>query len=74
MPDIHCFREHVFNHGEQFCIRKHMASLRYGKHVYYSVIDVWSTLMNEKENYKAPDSPLRLFFNIGCSVICISLK
>lgn len=45
-----------------------MATLRPGEEIYYSVIDVWSALMNEKETYKAAESPSRLFFNIGLSV------
>lgn len=46
--------EHVFVAGDLFCIRKHMATLRPRERLYYSVIDVWSALMNEKETYKAP--------------------
>ncbi|KAK1393896.1 hypothetical protein POM88_012952 [Heracleum sosnowskyi] len=60
--------EHVFKYGDEFCIRKHIATLRPGQKLYYSVIDVWSTLMNEKETYKSAESPLRLFFNIALSV------
>ncbi|KAK1382116.1 hypothetical protein POM88_019851 [Heracleum sosnowskyi] len=60
--------EHVFNYGEQYCIREHMATLRPGEKIYTSVIDVWCTLLNDKEKYKSPESPLRLFFNVGFSV------
>lgn len=30
-------------------------------------------MMNEKEDYKAPGSPLRLFFDVGLSVITIHI-
>ncbi|KAK1373078.1 hypothetical protein POM88_029271 [Heracleum sosnowskyi] len=59
--------EHVFDYKEQYCIREHKATLRPGEKIYTSVIDVWCTLLNDKEKYKSPESPLRLFFNIGFS-------
>ncbi|KAK1360718.1 hypothetical protein POM88_045192 [Heracleum sosnowskyi] len=61
--------EHVFEAGDLFCIRKHMATLRPRTRLYYSVIDIWAALMNEKETYKAAESPKRLFLNIGLSIV-----
>ncbi|KAK1390075.1 hypothetical protein POM88_018253 [Heracleum sosnowskyi] len=61
--------EHVFEAGDLFCIRKHMATLRPRSRLYYSVIDIWDALMNEKETYKAVESPMCLFLNIGLSIV-----
>ncbi|KAK1380013.1 hypothetical protein POM88_026757 [Heracleum sosnowskyi] len=60
--------ERVFQYGNVFCYRKHLATLRPSKKLYYCVVDVWSALMNEKETYKSAESPLRLFFDTGLSI------
>ncbi|KAK1359676.1 hypothetical protein POM88_044150 [Heracleum sosnowskyi] len=60
--------EHLFQNGDQYCIREHIESLMPQQNLVYSVMDVWSTLLNEKEKYKATESPLHLFFDIGLSI------
>ncbi|KAK1391939.1 hypothetical protein POM88_010995 [Heracleum sosnowskyi] len=50
-------------------VRRHMANLRPRTRLYYSVIDIWVALMNEKETYKAAESPMCLFLNIGLSIV-----
>ncbi|KAK1380051.1 hypothetical protein POM88_026795 [Heracleum sosnowskyi] len=47
------------------CIRNHMWTLICNTKLYYSIIDTWSTILNDCENYKADESPMRLFFTIG---------
>ncbi|KAK1369641.1 hypothetical protein POM88_035733 [Heracleum sosnowskyi] len=39
--------ERVFQYGNVFCYRKHLATLSPSKKLYYYVVDVWSALMNE---------------------------
>ena len=47
--------------------------------LYYSLVDVWATLLNDREKYKAPESPLRIFFDTAFSVnsipyrVCVQL-
>ncbi|KAK1402241.1 hypothetical protein POM88_001846 [Heracleum sosnowskyi] len=60
--------ERVFQYGNVFYYRKHLATLSPSKKLYYCVVDVWSALMNEKETYKSAESPLRLFFDTGLSI------
>ncbi|KAK1401976.1 hypothetical protein POM88_001581 [Heracleum sosnowskyi] len=47
------------------CIRDHMWTFICNTKLYYSIIDTWSTILNDCENYKADESPMRLFFTIG---------
>lgn len=51
------------------CIREHMQTLKMKTCLYYSVIDTWSIILNDNENYKADESPLRLFCPVGSLVI-----
>nr|XP_017240908.1 PREDICTED: uncharacterized protein LOC108213610 isoform X2 [Daucus carota subsp. sativus] len=46
-------------------IREHIQTLRPKTSVYYSVIDVWATILNETEKYKSDNSPLRFFCTVG---------
>ncbi|WOG95277.1 hypothetical protein DCAR_0414589 [Daucus carota subsp. sativus] len=66
--EIAVYRENIFVCKEQKFLRKVIRTLRPGKKLSYSVIDIWSILMNDRENYKSPDSPMRLYFDIGFSI------
>ena len=46
-----------------------MQSLNIGKHIETMVVDTWAIVLNDAEKFKSDDSPLRLFFTIGCVVI-----
>ncbi|KAL1805342.1 hypothetical protein ACET3Z_028410 [Daucus carota] len=58
-------REIVFRCKGVKSIREHIQTLRPKTSVYYSVIDVWATILNETEKYKSDDSPLRFFCTVG---------
>lgn len=51
------------------CIREHIQTIKISTKLYYSVIDTWSTILNDSENYKVDESPMRLFCTIGGLVI-----
>ncbi|KAK1378210.1 hypothetical protein POM88_024954 [Heracleum sosnowskyi] len=57
--------EEVFAWKGVKCIREHIQTMKNCTKLYYSVIDTWSTILNDKENYKADESPMRLFCTIG---------
>ncbi|KAL1809480.1 hypothetical protein ACET3Z_026470 [Daucus carota] len=57
--------EPLFLYNGFECIREYMQTLKLKKSVSYSVIDMWAIILNNKENYKADESPLRLFCTIG---------
>ncbi|XP_063940339.1 uncharacterized protein LOC135149228 isoform X2 [Daucus carota subsp. sativus] len=46
-------------------IKEHLQTLKIKTSLYYSVIDVWVTILNDCEKYKSDESPMRLFCNIG---------
>ncbi|KAL1824262.1 hypothetical protein ACET3Z_011040 [Daucus carota] len=46
-------------------IKEHLQTLKIKTSLYYSVIDVWVTILNDCEKYKSEESPMRLFCNIG---------
>ncbi|WOG82013.1 hypothetical protein DCAR_0101172 [Daucus carota subsp. sativus] len=58
---------HVLLLKQKF-LQKVIRTLKPGKKLSYSVIDIWSILMNDRENYKSPDSPMRLYFDIAFSL------
>ncbi|KAK1400805.1 hypothetical protein POM88_000410 [Heracleum sosnowskyi] len=57
--------EEVFAWKGVKCIREHIQTMKNCTKLYYSVIDTWSTILNDKEKYKADESPMRLFCTIG---------
>ncbi|KAL1823980.1 hypothetical protein ACET3Z_010758 [Daucus carota] len=57
--------EIVFRCKRVESIREHIQTLRPKTSVYYSVIDVWATILNETEKYKSDNSPLRFFCTVG---------
>ncbi|KAK1373207.1 hypothetical protein POM88_029400 [Heracleum sosnowskyi] len=55
----------IFSWNGLTCIREHLQTLKMKTCLFYSVIDTWSIILNDNENYKADESPLRLFCPIG---------
>ncbi|WOG86448.1 hypothetical protein DCAR_0205654 [Daucus carota subsp. sativus] len=58
--------EQIFLRNDFFCIREDMQSLNIGKHIETMFVDTWAIVLNDAEKFKSNDSPLRLFFTIGC--------
>ncbi|KAL8093280.1 hypothetical protein AgCh_035244 [Apium graveolens] len=57
--------EDLFVWNEIKSIREHLCILKNNETVFYLVIDTWSAILNDSENYKSDESPLRLFCSIG---------
>ncbi|KAK1386235.1 hypothetical protein POM88_023970 [Heracleum sosnowskyi] len=57
--------DNIFSWNGLTCIREHLQTLKMKTCLFYSVIDTWSIILNDNENYKADESPLRLFCPIG---------
>ncbi|KAK1363188.1 hypothetical protein POM88_038749 [Heracleum sosnowskyi] len=55
----------IFSWKGLTCIREHMQTLKMSTTLFYSVIDTWSIILNDNENYKAEESPMRFFCPIG---------
>lgn len=62
-------RDDIFTCNGLTCLREHMQTLKLKKSLYYSVIDTWTIILNDNENYKADESPMRFFCPIGSLVI-----
>uniref|UniRef100_A0A164YJH4 Ubiquitin-like protease family profile domain-containing protein n=1 Tax=Daucus carota subsp. sativus TaxID=79200 RepID=A0A164YJH4_DAUCS len=53
--------EVVYNWKGIQCMKEQMQTLLPRTSVYYSVIDSWTTILNDNEKYKSEESPMRLF-------------
>ncbi|KAL1815781.1 hypothetical protein ACET3Z_018355 [Daucus carota] len=66
MTEIKDPMEQIFLCNDFFSLREDMQSLNIGKHIETMVVDTWAIVLNDAEKFKSDDSPLRLFFTIGC--------
>ncbi|KAK1350215.1 hypothetical protein POM88_054698 [Heracleum sosnowskyi] len=55
----------IFSWNGLTCIIEHLQTLKMKTCLFYFVIDTWSIILNDNENYKADESPMRLFCPIG---------
>ncbi|KAK1353755.1 hypothetical protein POM88_052120 [Heracleum sosnowskyi] len=66
--EIVIYREHIFVYGKHTVIRELFKTLIPGQKLSYGIIDVWSLLMNDRENYKSMEAPMRLYMDIDVSL------
>ncbi|KAL1817090.1 hypothetical protein ACET3Z_019664 [Daucus carota] len=74
MTEIKDPMEQIFLCNDFFCLREDMQSLNIGKHLETMVVDTWAIVLNDAEKFKSDDSPLRLFFTIGCVTLATTYK
>ncbi|KAK1353775.1 hypothetical protein POM88_052140 [Heracleum sosnowskyi] len=60
--------EHIFVYGNHTVIRELFKTLIPGQKLSYGIIDVWSILMNDRENYKSMEAPMHLYMDIDVSL------
>ncbi|KAK1395321.1 hypothetical protein POM88_014377 [Heracleum sosnowskyi] len=60
--------EHIFVYGKHAVIRELFKTLIPGQKISYAIINVWSILMNDRENYKSMEAPMRLYMDIDVSL------
>ncbi|XP_074377783.1 uncharacterized protein LOC141719309 [Apium graveolens] len=58
----------VFVSGDYTCFAEVLKTLKLKEKLSCVVIDIWSILMNARENYKSTESPMRLYMDIGLSI------
>lgn len=66
--------EHIFVYGQHTFIREVVRTLMPENRLSYAVIDMWSILLNARENYKSTEAPMRIFMDIGCSIAPLDEK
>ncbi|KAL6581057.1 hypothetical protein OROMI_006980 [Orobanche minor] len=67
-----CAGEIIFKYGDVTLRRSSLMSLRPTMYALAEVIDVWSIILNEKENLRAKESPYRFFATVYATVTSIS--
>ncbi|KAK1384733.1 hypothetical protein POM88_022468 [Heracleum sosnowskyi] len=55
--------EEIFFWNNSICLKHQIQSLKIGEKIYTNVVDVFTTILNEEEMYRSPDSPHRFFCN-----------
>ncbi|KAK1371105.1 hypothetical protein POM88_037197 [Heracleum sosnowskyi] len=60
--------DHIFVYGLHTFMRKEVRTLMPKRNLSYDVIDMWTILMNDRENYKSTEAPMRLYMDIGFSL------
>ncbi|KAK1375598.1 hypothetical protein POM88_031791 [Heracleum sosnowskyi] len=60
--------DHIFVNGLHTFMRTKVRTLMPKRKLSYVVIDMWSILMNDRENYKSTEAPMRLYMDIGFSL------
>lgn len=61
--------EVLFKHKSIEVVRRDMGTLEDETQLSSVIIDAWTAVLNNKEQYKSAQSPARLFVNINKSVI-----
>ncbi|KAL1815650.1 hypothetical protein ACET3Z_018224 [Daucus carota] len=74
MTEIKDPMEQIFLCNDFFSLREDMQLLNIGKHIETMVVDTWAIVLNDAEKFKSDDSPLRLFFTIGCATLATTYK
>ncbi|KAK1359789.1 hypothetical protein POM88_044263 [Heracleum sosnowskyi] len=66
--------DHIFVYGLHTFMRTEVRTLMPKRKLSYAVIDMWSILMNDRENYKSTEAPMRLYMDIGFSLAPLDEK
>ncbi|KAK1353157.1 hypothetical protein POM88_052995 [Heracleum sosnowskyi] len=66
--------DHIFVYGLHTFMRAEVRTLMPKRKLSYAVIDMWSILMNDRENYKSTEAPMRLYMDIGFSLAPLDEK